>query len=121
MVYSEAHVPLGGGKRRAEIGRWGQLGLTGSSVHTRATPTHTLPGGATLARHDAVLGGWVLPGTYGVGEVAGPIMALMSVGDYPHFMDMAQSCSVWPRSKFGDELRCDWVSCSTRAAEEGAR
>ena len=43
-------------------------------------------------------------GPDGVGEVAVPIMELMSQGDYPHLVEMATSYYVQPGYDFGDEF-----------------
>jgi AcrR family transcriptional regulator len=43
-------------------------------------------------------------GPDGVGEVAGPIVELMSTGDYPHLVEMATEHYVQPGYDFGDEF-----------------
>jgi AcrR family transcriptional regulator len=43
-------------------------------------------------------------GPDGVGEVAGPIVELMSTGDYPHLLEMATEHYVQPGYDFGDEF-----------------
>lgn len=44
-------------------------------------------------------------GPEGVREVAGPIMELMSSGEYPHLVDMAATYYTQPGYDFGDEFR----------------
>lgn len=43
-------------------------------------------------------------GPEGVGDVAEPIMELMSAGEYPHLVDMATSYYLQPGYDFGDEF-----------------
>ena len=43
-------------------------------------------------------------GPDGVSEVAGPIMELMSAGEYPHLVEMATSYYLRPGYDFGDEF-----------------
>ena len=43
-------------------------------------------------------------GPDGVGEVAGPILELMSSGDYPHLVEMATAHYLRPGYDFGDEF-----------------
>ncbi|MGA8211302.1 MAG: TetR/AcrR family transcriptional regulator C-terminal domain-containing protein [Nocardioidaceae bacterium] len=44
-------------------------------------------------------------GPESVGEVAGPMMALMATGDYPHLVEMATTYYLQPGYDFADEFR----------------
>ena len=44
-------------------------------------------------------------GPDGVGDVAGPVMELMSSGEYPHMVEMATSYYLQPGYDFGDEFQ----------------
>ena len=51
-----------------------------------------------------------------VAEVAGPIMALMAAGEYPHLVEFAQEHAMQPAYDF-DEVRVLRAGSSSRAME----